>query len=30
VGPPVLAHPAWLYHAIHPERMREGGVALVR
>jgi SAM-dependent methyltransferase len=30
VGPPVFAHPAWLYHAIHPERMREGGVALVR
>jgi SAM-dependent methyltransferase len=28
-GPPVLAHPSWLYHAVYPERMREGGVALV-
>jgi SAM-dependent methyltransferase len=28
-GPPVLAHPSWLYRAIYPERMREGGVALV-
>jgi SAM-dependent methyltransferase len=28
-GPPVLAHPGWLYHAVYPERMREGGVALV-
>ena len=29
-GPPVLAHPAWLYRAIYPERMREGGVVLVK
>lgn len=28
-GPPVLAHPAWLYRAIHPERMRAGGVELI-
>jgi SAM-dependent methyltransferase len=28
-GPPVLAHPGWLYQAVYTERMREGGVALV-
>jgi len=27
-GPPVLAHPSWLYRAIDPERMRAGGVEL--
>jgi len=27
-GPPVLAHPEWLFRAIHPERMRAGGVEL--
>lgn len=28
-GPPLLAHPEWLYRSVHPERMRAGGVALV-
>lgn len=28
-GPPVLAHPRWLYRAIDPERMRAGGVELI-
>ena len=27
-GPPLLAHPEWLFRAIHPERMRAGGVEL--
>jgi SAM-dependent methyltransferase len=27
-GPPTLAHPAWLYRAIDPERRRAGGVEL--
>jgi SAM-dependent methyltransferase len=28
-GPPLLAHPGWLFRAIHPERMRAGGVELI-
>jgi SAM-dependent methyltransferase len=28
-GPPLLAHPGWLFRAIDPERMRAGGVELI-
>jgi SAM-dependent methyltransferase len=28
-GPPVVAHPDWLFRAIHPDRMRAGGVELI-
>jgi SAM-dependent methyltransferase len=28
VGPPLLTYPSWLFRAIHPERMRAGGVEL--
>ena len=29
VGPPVVAHPPWLYRAIDPPRMAAGGVELI-